>query len=98
MQYALVGQQNSRVHRRARGDSHDQHIARLSGLHRDLLKADALGLCEEDAFARLRAFWPLVVRQLNALQLEPIAHERKAIGLAVLPLTADQGLIVNHSF
>jgi len=77
------------VHRRPCCDSHDQHIARLAGLHRDLLKPDALSFCKKDAFTGLRAFWPLVIRQLNALKLEPIAHERKAIGLAVLPLTAN---------
>ena len=89
MQYPLVGQKNSGVHWRARCDLHDQHITRLASLHRDLLKADALSFCKEDAFAGLRALWPLVIRQLNALQLEPIADQREAIGLPVFPLAAD---------
>tara|TARA_Y100000033_G_scaffold32923_1_gene31506 strand:- start:258 stop:527 length:270 start_codon:yes stop_codon:yes gene_type:complete len=89
VQDPLIRQKNSGMHRRASCYPHNQHIARLAGLQGHLLKPYGLCLIKEDAFACLGAFWPFVVGQLNALQLEPVPHNREAIGLAVFPLAAN---------
>jgi len=89
-------QQDSGVHRRACADSHDQYITRQPRLHGHLLKANPFRLIQEDAFAGISALWPLVIRQVDALQLEPITHQRETVSFAVLPFATDQGLIVDH--
>ena len=90
-------QQHSGVHRRTCADSHNQYIARQPRSHGHLLEANAFCLVQKDAFAGVGALWPLVVGQVDALQLEPITHQRETVSFAVLPLTTDQGLIVDHS-
>ena len=96
MQDLLIRQQDRRVHWRHGAQPHDQHITGLPAAILHLPESNVFSLLQEDAFACVKYWRTIEIRQYYALQREVISHKRKAVIDAVFPLAADQGLMVIH--
>jgi hypothetical protein len=67
MQDLLIRQQDRRVHWCFRAESHDQYIIRASAAILHLTESNAFSLSQEDAFAAIKYWRAIKIRQYHAL-------------------------------